>query len=95
MLTMPNIKSAKKRVEVLERRKVENKLVKSSLATSIKKFKLAIDASLEDSDKKLSEICSIIDAAESRGVIHSNCANRKKARMAQYINRAKAKTETK
>ena len=88
---MPNIKSAKKRVDVIARRKEENNLIKASLATAIKKFKLAVDADPVEGAKKLSDICSQIDSAETRGVIHKNAADRKKARMSAYVNRAQAK----
>ena len=39
---MPNIKSAEKRVKMIEKKTAENKSAKSRLATCIKKFKLAV-----------------------------------------------------
>ena len=41
---MPNIKSAKKRVLVTEKKTKENKMIKSALKTSIKKFLAAVEA---------------------------------------------------
>lgn len=88
---MPNIKSAKKRVDVIARRKEENNLIKASLNTAIKKFKLAVDKDPVEGAKGLSAICSQVDSAETRGVIHKNAADRKKARLAAYVNKAQSK----
>ena len=48
---MPNIKSAKKRVLVTEKKTLENKAIKSALKTQIKKFLAAVNAG----DKELAE----------------------------------------
>ncbi len=90
---MPNIKSAKKRVKVLDRRKTENKLVKSSMATAIKKFKATVSANLENADKELNQVFSIIDSAESKKVIHKNNADRKKTRLSVYLNKLKTQKQ--
>ena len=41
---MPNIKSAKKRVLVIEKKTQQNKAVKSALKTQVKKFLTAVEA---------------------------------------------------
>ena len=41
---MPNIQSAKKRVKVTEKKTLRNRMVKSSVRTSIKKLEAAIAA---------------------------------------------------
>lgn len=41
-IVMPNIKSAIKRVNVNEKKRLENKVVKSKISTYTKKFKLAL-----------------------------------------------------
>ncbi len=77
---MPNIKSAKKRVDVSEKSKLVNKAYKSELATALKKFNAAASAQDKDLVKKLyPETVAIIDESVSRGVIHKNKADRKKA----------------
>ena len=40
---MPNIKSAKKRVKVIEAKTMQNKAIKSNLKTVLKKANLAIE----------------------------------------------------
>ena len=41
---MPNIKSAKKRVLVSEKKALENKMYKSAFKTEVKKFEAAVEA---------------------------------------------------
>ena len=86
---MPNIKSAKKRVLVSERRKTENKFVKATIATYIKNFKAAVKENIEEAEKMLPEIISYIDSAETKGVIHKKNASRKVARLNTYLFKAK------
>ena len=74
---MPNIQSAKKRVKVSEKKNLRNRIVKSGMRTSIRKF-------------DLSATSAVIDKAASKGVIHKNAANRKKARLAKQLNKAAA-----
>ena len=38
---MPNIKSAKKRVKVIDKKTMRNKMIKSALKTQLKKFNAA------------------------------------------------------
>lgn len=83
---MPNIKSAKKRVLVTEKKTAENKAIKSALKTQIKKFLAAVAAG----DKTLAEqlyptTVSAIDSAASKGIIHKNNADNKKAKLAKKL----------
>ena len=41
---MPNIKSAKKRVKVIEAKTLQNKMVKTALKTDLKKYEAAVVA---------------------------------------------------
>ena len=41
---MPNIKSAKKRVKVIETKTLQNKMFKSALKTDLKKYEAAVAA---------------------------------------------------
>ena len=84
---MPNIKSAKKRVLVIEKKTERNKAIKSEVRTEIKKF-LAL---VESGDKaaateKFSYTCSIIDGAVSKGVLKKNTAANKKSGLAKKLN---------
>ena len=56
---MANIKSAKKRIEVIDRQTMENKTCRSKIATYVKKYKVAVDnGDKEASAKLLSETFS-------------------------------------
>lgn len=83
---MPNIKSAEKRVKVIEKKTAENKAIKSRISTYAKKFKLAIESKdVENAQKIYSEVSSLLDKAASDNVIHKNNADRKKAHFAKMI----------
>ncbi len=92
---MPNIKSAKKRVLVINRRREENRYVKSTMATMIKKFRVAVNSDVNKAEKMLNEIISYIDSAKSKGVIHKNNASRKVSRLNLMLNKAKLNSSTK
>ncbi|MBR2570861.1 MAG: 30S ribosomal protein S20 [Clostridia bacterium] len=86
---MPNIKSAIKRVKVNKKKNLRNRMIKSAMRTSLKKYENAIEAGTADA-ASLSVAMGAIDKAASKGVIHKNAANRKKARMAKRLNKAAA-----
>lgn len=77
---MPNIKSAKKRVDVNEKNRAINKAYKSELATGLKKYNAAIaSGDLEAAKSLLNATVSLVDESVTRGIIHKNKADRKKA----------------
>jgi len=81
-----NIKSAKKRVLVTEKKTQENKIIKSALKTQIKKFLTAVDAGDKEAATKLyPETVSEIDSALAKGIIHKNNAANKKAKLAKRL----------
>lgn len=83
---MPNIKSAKKRVLVAEKKAAANKAIKSQMKTQIKKFLATVEAGDKEEAKKVySETVSVIDSTASKGIIHKNCANNKKAKLAKKL----------
>ena len=81
---MANIKSAKKRIDVIDRQTLENKSYKTKIATYVKKYKNAIDNKEENAATILSETFSLIDSAVSKGILAKATANRKKARLSVY-----------
>lgn len=91
---MPNIKSAKKRVSVIARRKEENQFVKSTMATMIKKFRATVATDVAEAETMLKDVVSYIDSAKSKGVIQPNTASRKISRLNLLLNKAKASTPT-
>lgn len=81
---MANIKSAKKRVLVTEKKTLENKAVKSALKTQIKKFLAAVEAGNKEAATALyPETVSAIDSAVTKGILHKNNAANKKAKLAK------------
>ena len=86
---MPNIKSAKKRVSVIARRREENRYVRSTMATMIKKFRSMVNSDVVSAEAMLKDVISYIDSAKSKGVIHSNTASRKISRLNLLLNKAK------
>ncbi len=81
---MANIKSAKKRIEVIDRQTMENKAYKTKIATYVKKYKNAVDTGAENSSELLNEVFSLIDSAVSKGILQKATANRKKSRLSSY-----------
>ena len=75
---MPNIKSAKKRVQIGAVKQAQNKVMKSMMRTSIKKVQIAVaagDRALADS--LYSKAASNIDKAWQRSFHKNNAANKK------------------
>ena len=92
---MPIIKSAKKRQEIALRNNARNKAERSELATTIKKFNKAIaDKDVELAEKLLPETFSKLDEEASRGIIHKNKANNKKAGLSIELTKLKAELES-
>lgn len=87
---MPNIKSAMKRVKVSKKKNLRNRMVKTGVKTAIKKYQVALTEGVAPATAQLSATTSAIDKAVSKGVLHKNTANRKKARLAKALNRADA-----
>lgn len=83
---MPNIKSAKKRVLVNEKKSVQNKMVRSAVKTEIKKIDALIkEGKTEEAKAQLSVAFKMIDSAASKGVLHRNNAANKKAKLSKRV----------
>ena len=85
---MPNIKSAKKRVLVNKTKAARNKSANSALKTAIKKAYAAIENNAADKAEVVAYACKKIDQAASKGLIHKNCAARKKSNLTRKLNAA-------
>ena len=84
---MANIKSAKKRIKVTQTKTLQNRMVKSALKTTIKKFEAAVQANnAEEAKTSFVGVIKAIDMAAQKGVIHKNMAARKKSRLAAKLN---------
>lgn len=85
---MANIKSAKKRILVTEKKAARNKSIKSAVKTSIKKVEAAIAAKDKAAaETALNAAISEISKATSKGVYHKNTAARKVSRLTTAVNK--------
>jgi small subunit ribosomal protein S20 len=87
---MPNIKSAIKRVTVIEKKTLQNNMVKSAYKTAVKTF----DAAVAEGNKEKAEVAfknavKKVDQACTKGVIKANTASRKKSNLAKKLNTVK------
>jgi ribosomal protein S20 len=85
---MANIKSAKKRVLVIKKKTLRNKMIKSATKTAMKKVVAAVKANDKAAaEAQLRAAVKAIDMACSKGVYHKNNASRKKSRIAKLVNK--------
>ena len=85
---LANIKSAKKRILVNEKKAERNKAIKSKVKTLIKK----VDSAVASGDKEAAKASLItavseIDKACSKGVYHKNTVARKVSRLTNSVNK--------
>lgn len=85
---MANIKSAKKRILVINKKTMRNKMIKSAVKTSVKK----VGAAVQSNNKELASAALIsavrtLDKACSKGVFHKNTVSRKKSRLYKMVNK--------
>lgn len=86
---MPNIKSAIKRVSVNAKKRDANRSAKTELSNEIKKFKQSVLNKEEKLDEKFNFVVSAIDGACSKNLIHKSNADRKKSRLALFMQKNK------
>ncbi len=87
---MPNIKSAIKRVGIIEKKTARNNMIKTGYKTAVKKFEEAVsEGNKEKATTLFSEATKKIDGACTKGVLVKNTAARKKSRLAKKLNSMK------
>jgi small subunit ribosomal protein S20 len=92
-LSVANIKSAIKRIQIAERNRLKNKAYKSAVKTLSKRFLVSVNSHSSDPSSEsmqvvqtnLAEAYSKIDKAVKRGVLHPNTAARKKSGLARAL----------
>lgn len=85
---MANIKSAKKRILVAEKKNARNKSAKSKVKTYVKKVEMAIEANDKAAAQTaLVEAISVIDKATKKGIYHKNTSARKISRLTKAVNK--------
>ena len=88
---MPNIKSAIKRVSVIEKKTARNNMIKSGYKTAVKNFEQSIENNNAEQKKILfSQATKKIDQACTKGVLTKNTAARKKSNLSKKLNAANA-----
>ena len=87
---MANIKSAKKRIQIAERNRIQNRSYKSSIRTLMKRCFAACvsykskpdEEAIKDVQNSINNAFSKIDKAVKRGVLHKNTGANQKSRLA-------------
>ncbi len=83
---MPNTRSAKKQLRASIRKAERNKAVKSRIKTEVKKFLAYIAArDVNAAKSQISLVCSLLDKAAKKNIIHDNTASRKKSRLMKRL----------
>lgn len=85
---MPNIKSAMKRVKVNKTKAAANKSRKSNLKTVLKNANAACETNAADKAEAIRVAIKKVDQAAAKGLMHKNCAARKKSQLAKKLNAA-------
>ncbi|HMC63462.1 MAG TPA: 30S ribosomal protein S20 [Gemmataceae bacterium] len=83
---MPHTRSAKRRLRQSEQRRLQNRAIKSTIKTQIKKvLALAKAASTEQLQEEYRVAVKKLDKAAAKRVIHPNLAARKKSQLARLL----------
>lgn len=87
---MPNIKSAIKRVSVINKKTLQNNMVKSAYKTAVKTFEAAVESGdKEKAEETFKVAMKKVDQACTKGVIKANTASRKKSSLSKKLNTLK------
>jgi small subunit ribosomal protein S20 len=84
---MPNIKSAKKRMELSRSARSKNRAERSRIRTAIKRVRTA---AAEDAQARLLEAQAVLDRAANRRLIHPNAVARVKGQLQRHVNALQA-----
>lgn len=88
---MANIKSAKKRIRVIDRKTARNRRVRNHLKAILKAYDAALAAGdMEAAKTHLSLAEKKLKQAAAKGTIHRNAATRKVSRLTKRFNKANA-----
>ncbi|MEK9658851.1 MAG: 30S ribosomal protein S20 [Chloroflexota bacterium] len=81
---------AKKTARVQERRRVENRRVRSATRTAVKKARAAITDAPTEAGAVVTAATAGLDRAASKGVVHPNAVARTKSRLQRALNKVQA-----
>ncbi len=84
---MPGKGSAAKRHRQSEKRRMKNRVAKSTVRTVTKNFILAVKSGDKPAaEAKYLEMTKLMDTAAGKGIYHKNMVARKKSRMHKLLN---------
>lgn len=87
---MANIKSAKKRIRVIQKKTLINKMRISQARTAVKRFEMALSSGdMALASEKLRFVQKKLTQIAAKGTIHKNTAARKISRLTKKLNKAK------
>lgn len=86
---LANIKSAKKRIDVIKTKTSFNRSRKSAIKTYVNKFESALDnGNVEEAKELIKVVEKKLAQAGAKNTIHPNAAARKISRLNQKLNKA-------
>ncbi|OHW62546.1 30S ribosomal protein S20 [Andreesenia angusta] len=86
---MANIKSAMKRIDVINKKTAVNKSRKTEIKTYINKFNSALEnGNIEEAKAMLKVVEKKLSRAGIKNTLHKNAASRKVSRLAKKLNKA-------
>ncbi|NLL69810.1 MAG: 30S ribosomal protein S20 [Epulopiscium sp.] len=84
---MANIKSAQKRIKIISKKTLRNKMIKSQVKTATKKVLAAVNEGNQTlAETNLKNAVSKINKAATKGIFHKNNAARKVSQLTKMVN---------
>ncbi len=81
---MPNIKSAKKRMQLSRRWATHNRAVRARIRTAVKRVRES--ETVETAEPRLREAISLLDRAARRRLLHPKKVDRVKSQLHRHVN---------
>lgn len=86
---MANIKAAKKKIRVISKKTLVNKMRKSEIKTLLRRFEeLLVESKVEEARGLLKVIDKKLKKAEQRNLLHKNNVSRKMSQLHKKLNHA-------
>lgn len=88
---MPHTRSAKRHLRKSEKQRLQNRAIKKSIKTQIKRvLEVAQGTNLDELRQEYNLAAKKLDKAAAKRVVHPNLAARKKAQLARLVNKKAA-----
>ncbi|HHV38402.1 MAG TPA: 30S ribosomal protein S20 [Tepidimicrobium sp.] len=85
---MANIKSAKKRIRIAEKKTAINRARKSEIKTYIRRFELALENNdIDEAKELLKSVDRKLKRAALRNIVHKNAASRTVSKLTKRLNK--------